>query len=166
MIHIYYFSGTGNSLFIARKLNESLANSKLIPILNILKNPQNKVDVEKVIFVFPVYALTIPLPVRDFLASSDFSSVQYFAAVATRLGLYFNDFKRIDKLLKTNKLNSYFLLNMGSNDVKIKNYSCPSEEKIQALEILNLSEISRIIKIIINSENSREIDSTYLEPEC
>ena len=160
---IFYFSGTGNSLFVAKRLQESLGKSELIPIVKALKQSYKDIDAEKIILVFPVYALTIPLPVRDFLKVYDFSGVQYFSAIATRLGIYFNDFKRIDKMIKPNKLKSHFILNMGNNDVKIKNYKCPSENEIKDLETTALKELDRISQIIRNNTESREKDSNYLE---
>lgn len=160
---IYYFSGTGNSLFIAKKLNDSLKDSEIIPIVQALKSPQKQVAAEKIVIVFPVYALTLPFPVRDFLKEYDFKNVKYFSAIATRLGLYFNDFKRIDKLIKPQKLNSHFIINMGHNDVKVKNYKCPSENEIKALESIALKELDIISKIIENNEESREKDSNYLQ---
>jgi len=160
---IYYFSGTGNSLFIAKKLNESLENSELLPIVRELDAPPGKIDAEKVVLVFPVYALTVPIPVRDFLKKNDFGSVHYISAVATRLGIPFNDFKRIDRLMKPKKLNSHFVLNMGSNDIKVKNYKCPSERDLMELESAVLKELERISQIINGNEESRERDSSYLE---
>lgn len=160
---IYYFSGTGNSLFIAQKLQESLEHSELIPIIGALKRSNKKIDAEKVVLVFPIYALTIPLPVQDFLKLFDFSGVQYFSAIATRLGIYFDDFKRIDKLIRPCKLNAHFIFNMGSNDVKVKNYKCPLENETKALATTNLKELVKIAQIINNNEDSREKDSNYLE---
>ncbi len=57
---IHYFSGTGNSLFIANKLQETLPHSKAIPILQALKDSARKVAAEKVVVVFPVYAIPMP----------------------------------------------------------------------------------------------------------
>ena len=34
---IYYFSGTGNSLFVAKELQKRLTDSNLIPIIGLLK---------------------------------------------------------------------------------------------------------------------------------
>lgn len=160
---IYYFSGTGNSLFIAKKLQSSLENSELIPILRALKYPDKRITADKVVLVFPVYALTIPLPVRDFLETFDFKDVQYFSAIATRLGIYFNDFKRIEKLIKPKKLNSHFIINMGSNDIKVKGYKCPSKNEIKNLESIALKELDRISKIVMENKDSREMDTNYLE---
>ena len=38
MTEIYYFSGTGNSLFIAKELNKRLPESKKIPIVQSIQN--------------------------------------------------------------------------------------------------------------------------------
>lgn len=121
-IKICYFSGTGNSYFIAKKLNEYFKNSELIPIVKALKDNDKEINGKKIIIVFPIYALTIPIPVRIFLKQTFFRNATYFCAIGTRLGVKFNDFKRIDKLIKPHKLNSHFIINMGSNDVKVKNY--------------------------------------------
>jgi len=160
---IFYFSGTGNSFFVAKKLQEFLEKSELVPIVKALKDSNKIINAEKIVLVFPIYALTIPLPVRDFLKLYDFRNVQYFSAIATRLGLYFNDFNRINKLIKPNKLNSHFLLNMGNNDIKVKNYKCPSENEIREFETIALKELERISLIIRTNTGSREKDSNYLE---
>lgn len=160
---IYYFSGTGNSLFIAKKLHDTFEDSELVPIIKTLNESPRKIVAEKVIIIFPIYALTIPLPVRHFLKRNNFDNVQYLSAIATRLGIYFNDFKRIDKLLKTNRLNSHFILNMGHNDIKVKDYKSPSINKIKQLEDTALSELKQIIQIISNKIDSRKRDLNYLE---
>lgn len=159
---IYYFSGTGNSFFIAKLLNDSLKDSEIIPIVKLLKSSQKQVVAEKVVIVFPIHALTIPLPVREFLKEYDFSNVEYISAVATRLGLYFNDFERIDKLIKPQKLDSHFIINMGNNDVKVKNYKCPTEDEIKVLEFIAKKEVDVITKIIKNNGFSKEKDINYL----
>lgn len=161
---IYYFSGTGNSLFIAKKLHEALEDSELIPIIQALKEKDRKIIAHKVVLVFPVYALTIPLPVRDFLKKFDFKDVSYFSAIATRLGLFFDDFKRIEKYTKPKKLNSHFIINMGNNDVKQKNYQCPTIDVINKLESAAIKKLEIINNIITSEKNYFEQDSTYLEP--
>jgi flavodoxin len=37
---IYYFSGTGNSLYVARELQKRVPEAELIPIVSLLKNNQ------------------------------------------------------------------------------------------------------------------------------
>jgi flavodoxin len=43
---IYFFSGTGNSFFVAKKLTEKIGNSKLIAISNIIHHPIIKSNAE------------------------------------------------------------------------------------------------------------------------
>jgi flavodoxin len=56
---IYYFSGTGNSLFVAKELQKRIPDAKLIPIVKHLKDSSIKAG-EAVGFVFPVYFTAIP----------------------------------------------------------------------------------------------------------
>ena len=69
---VFCFSGTGNSPFIAEKLQEGLDNSELIPVIRAGNDGAGRISAEKVVLVFPVYALTVPIPVRDFLDTHDF----------------------------------------------------------------------------------------------
>lgn len=162
-IKICYFSGTGNSYFIAKKLNDYFKNSEMIPIVKALSNNNKDIEGEKIIIVFPVYALTIPIPVRMFLEEANFINATYFCAVATRLGIKFSDFKRINRLIKPHKLKSHFIINMGSNDVKVKNYKCPSDLELKEIEEVALSEIERIKRVIENEEISVDDDTNYIE---
>ena len=162
-IKIYYFSGTGNSYFVAKKLNEYFPNSEIIPIVKFLQESNKEIYGEKIIFVFPIYALTIPIPVRKFLGEAIFTNANYFCAITTRWGVKFSDFKRVNKLIKPHKLNSHFIINMGNNDVKVKNYKCPSEKELKDIEEVAFKEIDRAIRVIEKNENYLEKDSNYID---
>lgn len=161
---IFYFSGTGNSLFIAKKLQEKIEDSELVPIIDAQKGRDRKVKADTVILVFPVYALTLPLPVRKFLRKFNFRDVAYFSAMATRLGVRFNDFQRIERYIRPKTLDSHFILNMGSNDIKIKDYRCPSIHEIKELESAALKEVDRAVGIIRSGKHEKRNDIAYLEP--
>jgi len=64
---IYYFSGTGNSFYVAKELQKRMIDSKLIPIVSLLKREIIDVHGETVGFVFPLHAMTVPIPVKIFL---------------------------------------------------------------------------------------------------
>ena len=64
---IYYFSGTGNSLKIARDLSSELDQAEVIFIPDVIAGDEVRTDSEAVGIVFPVYALGIPLIVRDLI---------------------------------------------------------------------------------------------------
>ncbi|MEL7604114.1 MAG: ferredoxin, partial [Bacillota bacterium] len=80
---IYYFSGTGNSLFAARALQQRLPGAVLIPIASLIGQKRVTAPASVVGFVFPVHALTIPVIVKRSIKKTDFSSAQYIFAVAT-----------------------------------------------------------------------------------
>lgn len=114
---IYYFSGTGNSLHIARELQKRIPDSLLLPILAFKDMDLVKVDAEKVGFVFPIYFTTIPAPVRDLISRLDLTSVKYTFMTATRIGTFTIADKLVNSLLKKRgrKLDSFIIVNMASN---------------------------------------------------
>lgn len=62
---IYYFSGTGNSKWIAEQLAEKTGDAAVdLVSLRELPQPDSK---ERVGLVFPVYAWAVPEPVRNFV---------------------------------------------------------------------------------------------------
>ena len=60
---IYYFSGTGNSLHIAKELEKRIPGANLIPMASLLKKDVIKTGSETVGFVFPVHVMSVPIPV-------------------------------------------------------------------------------------------------------
>lgn len=65
---IYYFSGTGNSLSVAKDIAESLPNTDLVRIdLTKLQKRVSIESYEQIGIVFPVYSYHIPKLVVEFL---------------------------------------------------------------------------------------------------
>ncbi|PAB59294.1 EFR1 family ferrodoxin [Anaeromicrobium sediminis] len=77
---IIYFSGTGNSFSIAKRLGEKI-NEQVIP----LKRAFNNGD-ENIIFVFPLYCEDIPPHVRKFLGTFKINNNQNVMAICTSGG--------------------------------------------------------------------------------
>lgn len=92
---IYYFTGTGNTLSVARALKTE--NDQVIPILPFIHDYSTE-DEKEVLFVFPVYMNALPKPYKRFFEMRDFSKCDYIAAVAThsgvpgKIGAYMNKF--------------------------------------------------------------------------
>ncbi|MBC3803333.1 iron-sulfur protein [Acetobacterium fimetarium] len=81
---IYYFSGTGNSLAVSRKLAESLtAKGSVVSMVQYENYETIDVDTEVLGFVFPVYFMTIPAVVVSFIEKLNFIKDPYIFAVAT-----------------------------------------------------------------------------------
>lgn len=67
MLGILYFSGTGNSLYIAKKVKEELSGE----ILYIPKYKKNGSEFEKIIIVTPIYSFGMPKHVYELLPKLD-----------------------------------------------------------------------------------------------
>jgi len=83
---IYYFSGTGNSLHVARELQTRLPDAALVPILSLEGQESPRTSTETVGFVFPHYASSLPKVVHTFIEKLDLASADYLFAIATRGG--------------------------------------------------------------------------------
>ena len=162
---IYYFSGTGNSLHVARELQKRIPKTNLIPIVSLLNKDIIETNGETVGFVFPVHFTAIPIPVKNFIKKLDLKSTKYVFAIATRIGTPHSAFKSIGKILKKkNKhLDSHFTLNMASNDPKF-DYKVPTEEEIKKLESVVHNRLDFIQEIIINKEKNQEKDTNINVP--
>jgi len=138
--NIFYFSGTGNSLHVARKLHQKIIDSKLIPIARILEENKSKKTIKltanSIGFVFPCHGLTIPIPIKYFLKKVDLSSSKYIFAIVTRGGTVFRGFSLINKILRKQdkQLNSTFIIDMALNDPKLKYFRVPAKDELRIME--------------------------------
>lgn len=83
---IYYFSGTGNSLVVARNIAEKTRGT-LIAIPSLMDKENIKTDADRIGIVFPVYYATndrgIPLIVERFIRKLENIGSKYIFAVCT-----------------------------------------------------------------------------------
>lgn len=160
-IQIYYLSGTGNSLHVAKELHKRIPDSELSPIAGDIHNEALKTTAEAVGFVFPVHYFTVPMVVSDFIKKLDLSTSQYIFAIGTRGGTPCNAFDDMAKILKKKgkKLDASFLINMADNNMRFKSYVAPTPEKLSMLENAAMAKLDSIQSIIMNRESSREEDT-------
>lgn len=81
---IFYFSGTGNSLYAAKKLASKLDDAEIIPIAEAIGKDIN-LDCDKAGIIFPVYAWGPPRIVAEFASSIDLKD-KYVFSIATYAG--------------------------------------------------------------------------------
>lgn len=114
---IYYFTGTGNSLKIARDLKDEFGNTEIVQIcknnLGILSNTVS----DKIGFVFPVYFGGLPQMVEKFIQNLNINKNAYIFAVANYGGSVAIAFEQIEKLLneKGIKLSAVYEIPMPGN---------------------------------------------------
>ncbi|MDD5686477.1 MAG: EFR1 family ferrodoxin [Elusimicrobia bacterium] len=79
---IYYFSGTGNSLKVAKEIASGLGDAEIISIHDAIKK-NTIVNADKVGFVFPVYMWGVPSIVVDFVKKNQNLKGKYIFSVVT-----------------------------------------------------------------------------------
>jgi len=83
---IYYFSGTGNTLHVARELGQRLPDAQLIAVARLLSQDRIHVQGEVVGLVFPLHGMTVPITIRWFLKKADLGVAPYLFVVVTYAG--------------------------------------------------------------------------------
>ena len=165
---IYYFSGTGNSLHVAKELQKRIPEAELIPIISLVSKASVKTKGETVGFVFPHYASSLPKLVHAFIEKLDLGSAGYLFAIATRGRTQTMAFSEIDKILKKRgkRLDSHFVFTMPSGSEPLtKSYASNiTQERILRLESEMLSRLDSIQRTIVNQEICREKDTGDVTP--
>lgn len=73
---IFYFTGTGNSLYVAKEIG-----GELYSIPKMLLEGKRDFEDEAIGFVFPCYGFGLPRSVLDFMAKAKFQADYYFAVM-------------------------------------------------------------------------------------
>jgi ferredoxin len=146
---IYYFTGTGNSLWASRKLAESIGDTVLVPIVRAMKEKQFSPGASRIGFVFPLYFGGIPLIVADFIQNLDLSGAEYIFTVCTR-GFHIagGAVKQMKKLLKAkgSPLTLGLYLNMVDN--YLPTFEMPDKETAVRANISALRQSENIARMI------------------
>ncbi|MDI9438270.1 MAG: EFR1 family ferrodoxin [Euryarchaeota archaeon] len=163
---IYYFSGTGNSLHAARELRKRITETELIPIVSLLDRNIIKTNADTVGFIFPIHLAMAPAPVIEFVKKMDLKSAEYIFAVATRAGSQHRAFIDLENILKKKgkTLDSFFSLNMPSNDPKFEGWKPATQEEIRKLESDIQNKLDSIQEIILKKEKIHEEDTEFITP--
>jgi len=119
---IFYFSGTGNSLWVARKIAAALEEAEIVPMVRELEaakadNTEIVAKAEKVGLVFPVYAWGAPGIVVSFLKKLSGEGIDYCFAAVTCGGSQGGTLLQTQRLLKEQgiELQTGFAVKLPSN---------------------------------------------------
>ncbi len=156
---IYYFTGTGNSLKIAKSLSDKLDECELVPIAKICEEDYLASSTEKVGFVFPLYYAGLPKIVFDFLQKIELSKSNYFFAVVTYAGdINTTPLQQIQAILnaKSKSLSAGFYILMPNN--YILGYDIHSEARQKEFFEEAKEKVKIIIITIERNESNLEKD--------
>jgi ferredoxin len=146
---IYFFTGTGNSLFVAEKLAELIDGFELVAIKDEMKKENIVIDCDVAGIIYPVYCFGLPRIVRDFLVKADFSKVDYVFSVATAGNPKSAPSNiQLAKILKkkNKKLSGGFVVGLPGNYIPL--YGAPSDEKQQKYFNVANERVSKIADYI------------------
>lgn len=114
---IFCFSGTGNSLEVARNIGEMLGDTKIVLIADVMKEEHIDLPYERVGFVCPAYYGGLPPIMGRFVAKLNFSKTQYVFAVITAGAIHGGSFDSLGGLIaeRGGRLNAEFPVQMPGN---------------------------------------------------
>lgn len=149
---IYWFSGTGNSLYAAKKLSAGLGNLPLVQITNTTPIDAVGGNGMKIGFVFPSYFGNLPRVVKAFVEKLNINNDTYIFAVVTMGAVGQGSIGALESALhaKGLKLNYGRGLKMPANYVMKYNPADP-DKSIATMKKTN-SRIGRIISEITSSK--------------
>jgi len=106
---IFYFTGTGNSLHVAREIYKSFPQCDIVAIPQAIDREEfDYKDYSEVGFVIPLYFMGIPVMVKNFIDNIHIPNANYIFSIVTRAytkGLVFTEINKT--LIKQGKTLSY-----------------------------------------------------------
>jgi ferredoxin len=127
---IFYFTGTGNSLKIAKMVSDKIGNCAILSTGSNQGISINK-EYDSIGFIYPVYFWGVPKSVKDFISSMTITNNEhaYIYAVASCGGFPGDGLKLLNKFLleKNIKLNYGKIIKIFSN--YIINFDAPKDIK-------------------------------------
>lgn len=133
---IYYFSGAGNSLGLAKALKNALSmDTELMRMVDYRYEEDMEVNAGIMGFVFPVYFLSVPTIVKEFIKKIKIKGNPYIFGVAACNARPGHSLFTIDKLLmeKGHRLSAGYTVQMPGVSI-VDGFLTSAEVNIQRLE--------------------------------
>jgi ferredoxin len=153
---IYFYTGTGNSLWTAKKLSEQLENTELSPMTLTGKGSIHP-QAENIGLIFPVHIWGMPSLVIDFVNRLKVKPAKYYFAIAVNAGQVAATLLQLKKMMQARGLNlsAGFSINLPSNYIPWG--GAPAQEKQQKKFNEALVKIG-LISAIIKAQEARNPD--------
>jgi len=113
-VNIYYFSGTGNSLYIAKEITER-TKGKLIPIASMVRNTEIRIITDVVGIVFPIYYANLPNIIAIFAHKLKQIESEYIFVVCTYGGGKGEAINHLKSIMKPKKISAVYGIHMPQN---------------------------------------------------
>ena len=146
---LFFFSGTGNSLKVARDLAAELGGAEIVAIPEALKK-QEAIGADRIGIVFPVYMWGLPLIVADFCRRLTVPPSAYIFGVATCGSSAGASLQQMNRLLgeRNLTLSAGFVIVMPGNYTPL--YGAPAvkkQERMFAAATQRVRQIAATVKV-------------------
>jgi ferredoxin len=84
---LYYFTGTGNTLWVGKALRDLLPDAELLPLVQLARQDEIALSARCIGFLFPLYFLGLPEIVYRVISRADMSACEYVFGLTTCGGL-------------------------------------------------------------------------------
>ncbi len=148
-LKLFYFTGTGNSLVIARNISKEFTHAELLSMPKLMCKDKEIVITGDIIgFVFPVYFARPSAFVREFIQQAYFKDISYTFAVVNGGGLFGRTLHMFNGLLqqKDISLDAGFLISMPGNHPKVASMQRKKTEAYYAAAALKTKAIAQLVK--------------------
>jgi len=163
MTKIFYFSGTGNSLWSAKKIAQKISEEspkekcELVSIGVEAQKSGIVIEADAVVFVFPSYAYGLPVIVRRFAKNAEFKT-PYLAAFVTYGSSPGGTLGALRRILKKKKIGKLFFMKIPAVENYLAIFGTPTEETIQKRVLMQEKATEEAaISIIKRSENKASL---------
>jgi len=152
---IYYFSGTGNSLWSAKRISRIIGEPcELYNIGLEAEKAEIIIDAEAVIFVYPSYAYGLPLIVRHFAKKAVFST-PYLAAFVTYGSDPGGTQAELSRILKKKNIGSFYFGKIPAVENYIPVFGPPNDKKIAERSAMQEKETEKAARYVIERQTNR-----------
>ena len=132
---IFYFTGTGNSLYIAKQLDENI-----VSIPQVIHNEALKFTADKIGVVCPIYGHEMPKMVKEFLAKAEFDA-PYFYIILTYGALHGGAAELAQSYLQSIGKSADYINSIVMVDNFLPNFDMEKQRKLNKKIDKNLSAI-------------------------
>jgi Ferredoxin len=157
---IFYFSGTGNSLQVAKDIAEKLEECEVVNLAKF--RTATEINAKRIGIVFPVYFWGVPNIIKKFLSEIKLAGTPYIFTVATCGNAAGASLLQVNDLLKikNQKLSSGFIIKMPENYIIY--YDADNSEKQQQRFYDEKNKIPYISQIVIGKKEVPFEKSKYV----
>jgi ferredoxin/flavodoxin len=151
---IYYFSGTGNTLWSAKKIAEIMGDCELINIGAEAYKDEILVEADAVVLLFPSYAYGMPLIVRRFVQKAIFKTayVASFVTFGTSPG---GTMTGLSRILKRKKIDAVYFGRIPAVENYIAIFGAPKPKTTQERLALQAKATEAAARCIMERRTSR-----------